>query len=197
MRKKETKSPSWIRYDFLISPSGEPLHGVTREMVLMPVKVDHQGNPLKEKSQTSTITNLSSIKKRTGRSTRKDLIQIQWLWPGHRVKTLLDVLKIDKLTGSALSAARALNDVVNGKVKKGKEYKWAKALLLEEREHKLQARERKRAEDKSRDDAERRRYFGSARRRKQKPGAKGASRKTVGREPTEGRPRRSYGRRQR
>lgn len=194
MRKKKTRSPGWIRYDFLVSPSGKTLHGVTREMVLTPVKVDHQGEPLKEKSQTSTITKLSSIKKK---STRKDLIQIQWLWPGHKVETLLEMLKVEKLTGSALSAARALNNAVNGKIKEGKEYEWAKALLENERKQKLQAREREREKNKNRADAERRRYFGNERRRKQKPGAEGASHKTVGREPTEGRPRRSYGRRQR
>ena len=99
-------------YDFMLSPRGTEMTGYGSELCLKPVPVDPEtgGRALKQVGkQKGQPKSFSKKEFDSGK------ISIQWLWPGHRIGTLLQLLKLGLLTGRAALAVSALKRVTAGR----------------------------------------------------------------------------------
>jgi hypothetical protein len=129
---KSKNDTSMKMYDWMVSPKGDDLNGYGTEMCLKPVPVDPETGQRaikksgKHKGEPKSFTKDEFA---TGR------IWITWLWPGHRIATLLKLLKLGLLTGRAAQDATALKTVAAGKTP-SKSYAdsegWARDIIAQE-----------------------------------------------------------------
>ncbi len=108
------------------------LDGVSGECLLSPVRVMEDG---------------TSSRKFTKGEWSAGQVMIHWLWPGHRVQTLLRLLQDGRLTGCALENVTTLDRLLRRKnVEEGKSKAWAKAFIAQEKELRTRSDAREKAE---------------------------------------------------